>query len=129
MNETLFKIIDDRQLVSVMNKTKWRELCGEFEEIHELGVNVRYKMITSDQLYGFSSVWWDQLFRETVAIEWIDFDPKKRERRGHLVSDKETDISEIILDIFKKHNIPYSLENDCLRVWGYLNQDVRPVFV
>ena len=129
MNETLVKIIDDRQLVSVMNKTKWRELCGEFEEIHELGVSVRYKMITSDKLYGFSPVWWDQLFRETVAVEWIDFDPKKRERRGQLVSDKETDISDVILGIFKNHNIPYSLENDCFRVWGYLNQDVHPVFV
>jgi hypothetical protein len=129
MNETLFKIIDDRQLVSVMNKTKWRELCGEFEEIHELGVSVRYKMITSDQLYGFSPVWWDQLFRETVAVEWIDFAPKKRKRRDQLVSDKETDISDVILGIFKKHNIPYSLENDFFRVWGYLNQDVHPVFV
>jgi len=129
MNETLVKIIDDRQLVSVMNKTKWRKLCGEFEEIHELGVSVRYKMITSDKLYGFSPVWWDQLFRETVAVEWIDFDPKKRERRGQLVSDKETDISDVILGIFKNHNIPYSLENDCFRVWGYLNQDVHPVFV
>jgi len=41
MSETLFKIIDDRQLVSVMNKTKWRELCGEFEEIHELDVRMK----------------------------------------------------------------------------------------
>ncbi|WP_337165230.1 DUF6678 family protein [Vibrio fluvialis] len=129
MNKKLLKIIDDRQLVSVMNKTKWRELCCEFEEIHELGVNVRYKMITSDQLYGFSPVWWDELFRETVAIEWIDFDPKKKEHRGQLISDKEKDISNVILDIFKKHSIPYSLENDCYRVWGYLNQNVQPVFV
>jgi len=129
MNEVLLKIINDRQLVSVMNETKWREMCGEFEAIHDLGVHVRYKNITSDQLYGFSSVRWDQLFREAVSIEWIDFNPIKKEHRGRLISDKETDISGVILSIFKKHSIPYSIENGCYRVWGYLNQSDHPEFV
>jgi hypothetical protein len=30
MNKELIKVIAERQLVSVMNQTKWRELCQEF---------------------------------------------------------------------------------------------------
>lgn len=129
MNEKLLKIIDKRQLVSVMNRTKWRELCEEFEKVHELNVNVRYKMISSDELNGFSPVWWNELLEESTAIEWIEFNPINKEHIGRLVSDKETDISEVILGILKKHNIPYSIEKAYFRVWGYLNQDDRPVFV
>ena len=52
MNEDLLKIINTRQLVSVMNKTKWRELCEDFEIIQNLNIKVRYKLITTDQMFG-----------------------------------------------------------------------------
>lgn len=129
MNEKLLKIVNSRQLVSAMNKTKWRELCGEFEELHSLSISVRYKLITSDQVLGFSPVWWNELFDVSAGIEWLDFNPGVKEHRGRLISDKETDRSAEILDVFRKHGIQHSIQESYFRVWGYLSQDVHPEFV
>jgi hypothetical protein len=129
MNEKLIQIIGERQLVSVMNKTKWRELCGDFEKMNDPLVQIRYKLITSEELVGFSPVWWNEVLNETPAIEWLEFDPVKREKRGSLVSDKEIDMSGDIIEVLDRHNIRYSIEGVYLRVWGYLNQRASPEFV
>ena len=128
MNEVLLKIIDSRQLVSVMNKTKWKELCDSFSESIDFTPSVRYKCITSDEVTGFSLVWWNEMFRESAAFEWLDIDPVKRERRGRLVSDRETDYSDTVIGILKKYNIPYSIEEGCYRVWGYISKNENPDF-
>ncbi|WP_444927201.1 DUF6678 family protein [Microbulbifer sp. TRSA002] len=129
MNENLLKIINERQLVSAMNKTKWRELCGDFEELHSLNICIRYKLITSDEIFGFSPVWWDQLFEDTSAIEWLDFNPIVSEYRGRLVSDKETNRSAEILSVLKSRGIRYSNQESYFRVWGYLIPGACPEFV
>ena len=129
MNKKLIKVIAERQLVSVMNQTKWRELCQEFSKNNTLDPSVRYKLIYSDEIFGFSPVWWNELLREASAIEWLDFNPIELEPRGRLVSPKETDISNEILTILKRHNVPYSMEQSYIRVWGYFNQSEHPVFV
>jgi hypothetical protein len=74
-------------------------------------------------------VWWHELLREAAAIEWLDFNPIELEPRGRLVSSKKTNISNKILTILKRHNIPYSMEQSYIRVWGYLNQSESPVFL
>ncbi len=129
MNEDLLKIINTRQLVSVMNKTKWRELCEEFESLQNLNIKVRYKLITTDQMFGFSPVWWRELFEETPFIEWLEFDPIVTEYRGRLISHKETDRSIEILNVLKKHSIRYSKEQSYFRVWGYISTATGPEFV
>jgi len=129
MNEDLLKIINTRQLVSVMNKTKWRELCGDFELIQNLNIKVRYKLITTDQMFGFSPVWWRQLLEDTPLIEWLEFDPIVAEYRGRLISDKETDRSSEILNILKKHSIRYSKEESYFKIWGYISAVTNPEFV
>lgn len=129
MNLKLLEIRNDRQLVSVMNSTKWKELCSAFEVNNGINPNVRYKRIDSNDIYGFSPVWWDEIFEESPAIEWLDFDLVKRNFRGHLVSDKEIDISEEIYKVMKMFKIPYSIEQSYLRVWGYINKNDHPVFV
>lgn len=128
MHKNLLDIINRRQLVSVMNNTKWRELCQEFGERHSLNISVRYKLITSDQVLGFSPVWWDELFAESSAIEWLDFDPVVKEHRGRLIADKETDVSDEILAVFKKYGIKYTIQGSYFRVWGYLKPGVDPQF-
>ncbi|MGH1540331.1 MAG: DUF6678 family protein [Arenicella sp.] len=128
MHKLLLKIINERQLVSVMNRTKWSKLCEEFSKTHEQYINVRYKTIYSDKIGSFSPVWWNELFEESPAIEWLDFDPVKKEHRGRLVSDKKTDISAIILQILEEQNIPYSIEKSYFRVWGYISENQRPIF-
>ena len=123
------KVIAERQLVSVMNQTKWRELCQEFSQNNELDPSVRLKYIYSNEVFGFSPVWWHEILLEARAIEWLDFNPIKREPSDRIVSAKKTNISNEILKILKIHNIPYSMEQSYIRVWGYFNQFERPVFV
>lgn len=129
MNEDLLRVINTRQLVSVMNKTKWRELCEDFEIIQNLNIKVRYKLITTDQTFGFSPVWWSQLFEDTPFIEWLEFDPIVTEYRGRLTSDKETNRSGEILDILKKHSIRYCKEGSYFKVWGYISAVTNPEFL
>ncbi|GAB2899010.1 DUF6678 family protein [Microbulbifer echini] len=129
MNEHISKIIDQRQLVSVMNKTKWRELCGSFSGSDSVSPEIRYKLIFGESIYGFSAVWWDEVFRDCVAIEWMDFDPFNHEFRGQLVSKKKIEIRNEIFEIFEKYNIPYSIEGGFYRVWGYIDRHVSPQFV
>jgi len=90
---------------------------------------VRYKRIDSNDIYGFGPVWWNEIFDESPAIEWLEFDLVKRKFRGHLISDKEINISREIFSVMVRFNIPYSIEQSYLRVWGYLNQNEPPVFV
>ena len=129
MNENLLQIINKRQLVSVMNKTKWWELCEEFESLQSLNVKVRYKLITTDKIFGFSPVWWHQLFKETPFIEWLEFDPIVTEYRGQLISNKETDQSTEILNVLQKQSIRYSKEQLYFKVWGYTSVATSPEFV
>ncbi|CCN46535.1 conserved hypothetical protein [Vibrio nigripulchritudo MADA3029] len=129
MSEKYRKIINDRQLVSAMNKTKWRELCVGFEALQSLNISVRYKLISSDEIYGFSTVWWDEVFEESPFIEWLDFNPIVYEHQGRLVAAKETDRRNEILAVFEKYGIRYSLHETHFRVWGYLSQDTNPEFV
>lgn len=129
MHKNLLDVINRRQLVSAINKTKWRELCQAFGERHSLNISVRYKLITSDLILGFSPVWWDELFAESPAIEWLDFDPLVKEYQGRLIADKVTDVSAEILAIFNKHGIKYTAQESYFRVWGYLSPGVVPEFV
>lgn len=128
MNPKLLKIRNERQLVSVMNSTKWKALCNAFEVEKGINPNVRYKRIDSNDIYGFGPVWWNEIFEESPAIEWLDFELVRREFRGHLIPDKEIDFSEEIFSVMARFNIPYSIEQSYLRIWGYLNQNERPVF-
>ena len=129
MDDKLLKIINSRQLVSVMNKTKWQELCEEFEGIQNWNVKVRYKLITSNKLLGFSPVWWFELFEETPLIEWLEFDLVVPEYKQGMISQKETDRSVEIVNILRKHSIRYSREQSYFKVWGYISAATNPEFV
>lgn len=112
-----------------MNKTKWRELCDGFEKHHGLNLKVRYKLITTGEVLGFSPVWWQALFEYSPQIEWLEFDPIVTEYRGQLISDKETDRSAEILDVLQKYSIRYSKEQSYFKVWGYIRPDASPEFI
>lgn len=129
MNEGLLKIINTRQLVSVMNKTKWRELCESFEVIQNLHIKISYKLVNGEEIYGFATVWWHELLEDTPFIEWLEFDPVVREYCGRLIPDKQTDYSSEILNILNKHSIRFSKEEFYIKVWGYISANTNPEFV
>ena len=128
MDKKLLNTINNRQLVSVMNQTKWRELCDDFAQLRALKISVRYKLVTGE-VDGFSPVWWDELFEYSPQIEWIEFNPIVKEYRGRLVTDNQVDRSEEILNVFRKHSIRYSKEQSHFKVWGYLSPETIPDFI
>ena len=131
MSEQIIKTINELQLVSVMNKTKWRSLAEGIQSEDGLFPMVREKIIgTVEKPTEFSGYDWECLrLGSTSYIEWLEIDPIQKTRIGSLVSEKETDCSEAIKRILVKYNIPYTIEGNCFRIWGYISSDNRPDFV
>ncbi|WP_028865301.1 DUF6678 family protein [Psychromonas aquimarina] len=103
--------INNRHLVSYMNETKWRELfsgirSGEIEmpcrnkSLLNNNVSISVLDITTLKSWGAS------------GIEWVEF------RTMNPVNGE--DLSAPTIKFLSLHSIHYSLENDAIRVWGYI---------
>lgn len=114
-----------------MNKTKWRELAVAMNSNEEFEPQVRLKYLRDKEpMPGFSLLDWEWVIKgESSCIEWMIIDPIKRERRGKLVSDLETGFREFVEYQLKKYNIPYSIEDEKFKVWGYIWPNEQPNFV
>ena len=53
------------------------------------------------------------------ALEWVEIDPIEREHRGMLVGESDIDHTAEIVALLKNNHIPFSLENQYIRIWGY----------
>ena len=129
MHPHMLKMIDDRKLVSAMNRTKWDRLAQAITVDSEFEPNVREKDLDEAEPSGFCLIDWTFSEFNPALIEWIDIDPIKRKRVGALVPDIETDVSTYILDALKNSNVPYSIEGGKYRVWGYYDPSDAPNFV
>ena len=131
MIEENLKFISQNQLSSVMNKTKWRELALAMTTNDEFEPKVRLKYLRDKKpMPGFSLLDWEWVMKgESSCIEWMIIDPIRRERRGQLVSDLETDFSEFVENELRKNNIPFSMEDGKFKVWGYTWPNEQPTFV
>lgn len=120
MDQRLFSIIQQRQLTSVMNQTKWQQLVRELSSSDTFEPQIRYKTIQSPQLYGFSHVWWDELLQIAASIEWLDINPQKSEYLGRLLPCKLTDYSAETEAAIRRANVPFTREEHYFRIWGYI---------
>lgn len=120
MNDKNIKFINDNQLASFMNKTRWRELANKFTSNDDFEPQVRLKYLRQESMTGFSLDDWEWVQHgESSCIEWMDIDPIKRVRIGQLVKDKEYDFSSFVKSTLKELNIRYTIEDKIYRVWGY----------
>lgn len=130
MNSEVLKYVNEHQLSSVMNKTKWCELEKALNESEDFIPYVRYKLIYDENPNtGFTAVWWYELLEIAETIEWLEVDPFKREWLGRLVADRVTDFSDVVSAQLAQYSIPYSIENGMFRIWGYLRRDESPEFI
>jgi len=129
MHPNILKMIDERSLVSAMNRTKWERLAQAITQESELEPTVRMQELGEEEPSGFSLLDWKFSEFNPALVEWIDIDPIKRKRAGGLVPDIETDVSAYILDALKNSNVPYSMEDGMYRVWGYYEPASAPNFV
>lgn len=129
MDKNLLKIINERQLVSVMNSSKWRKFIEAITSISDFEPLVRYRLITNAVIDGFSLVWWDEILEISSTIQWLEVDPKRYEKGGRLLPDTETDFSREIQETLNCTSVPYTIEKGLFRIWGYIEQSEHPDFL
>nr|GFD43244.1 hypothetical protein [Tanacetum cinerariifolium] len=116
----------DRQLVSVMNRTKWRELVDILGSNPDFTPQIRLKYIDgkAPDRFSYLDSYLIKFGGFTRAIEWFEINPILRERVGLLVAHKETDFSDWVREALTSYFIPF-VEADCLfRINGYLQPSV-----
>ena len=92
-------------LVSLMNDTKWRELCFAFGEFQP-----RPAWRTHDLLNGHLSnwdrEWYHHVGPEYCSIEWLEIDPKGCDR-------------ERIISVSRQVGVPFEESPQYFKVIGY----------
>lgn len=126
LSDKIRDVIEQRQLTSCMNNTKWREMLDDIIEIPNL--TIRYKSLF-DEAEPESS--WKIADDESLRymnlseIEWFKIDDVTREysRKGLLLDPEVTEenVKDKIERILEKHSIYYEYEADSgvFTVFGY----------
>lgn len=126
LSERIQEAVQQRQLTSCMNNTKWRELLDALAEIPNL--SIRYKMLFDEtdpeSAWGLSDD--EYLYYMNMAeVEWFAIDDTVREysRKGLLLDPEisEESVKDKLEGILKNHNIYFEYEKDSgvFTVFGY----------
>ncbi|KQL38279.1 hypothetical protein AN960_14855 [Bacillus sp. FJAT-25509] len=122
----LYKVLEKKQLCSVMNNTKWRQLKEAVLTTLPFVPPLQIKMVLEDtpnpqnfdnDVYG-SGDWMDGV--PLRSIEWIRVRPRRLESMGLLLLPKEIDITKEFLEILHKYKIPYKEHNNSFYIYGYI---------
>ena len=126
LKDKIRETIQNRQLSSFMNTTKWRELIGAISEIKALPI--KYKTIfENDCPQDFWTLDGDELFlsMDKALIEWfkISCTIEKQEYLGQLLKPKMSVVSvrEEVESILKRFSINYEYDekDNSLVIYGY----------
>lgn len=126
LSERIQEAVQQRQLTSCMNNTKWRELLDDLAETPNL--SIRYKMLFDEtdpeSAWGLSDD--EHLYYMNMAeVEWFAIDDTVREysRKGLLLDPEisEESVKDKLEGILKNHNIYFEYEKDSgvFTVFGY----------
>jgi hypothetical protein len=120
-SDKLTEFIFAQQLVSVMNRTKWRELAHILTSNEQFIPNVRVGYVNGYEATGFARLDWEWVkFGDSRVIKWLEIDPIKRENIGRLIEQKTTDFSEWVRISLLSHSIPFTEIDSLFRIDGYL---------
>lgn len=129
ISETIAEIIQERQLTSYMNNTKWKEFIHVMEEEMSIAVPYDYKTLLEESRdnLSFGTGYDIESFNgyHFKSIEWVKVKPKfyERKHRGVLLEDEKIyyDAEQEFLDQMDKYSIPYEYdeENEAYTIYGY----------
>lgn len=134
LKERVRKIIQQRNLCSYMNDTKWNELrtammndmpfpppyilkfLFEDEAVGEkyFHEDVNY---LGDWYYGFALE--GHYFNGAFAVEWIKVRPRYLKHRGRLIEPEVIDATDKFVEILKQYSIPYEESDGVYCIYGY----------
>lgn len=121
------KILEKKQLCSVMNNTKWRQLkeavLTTLPFVPPLQIKTIFEDTPNPQNFDHDvdyhgGDWMDGVPRR--LIEWIRVRPKRLESSGLLLPPKEIDITKEFLEILHKYKIPYKEADNTIYIYGYI---------
>ena len=118
-------IISQKQMYSVMNDTKWRELQQAINELlFPPPYELKYVTDEEDPLEFNEDVtyigdWSDEPLTPFFRIEWIKVRPRYRKYRGRLIQEELVDETEEFIYLLKKYYIPYEEKQGTFIIYGY----------
>lgn len=127
-------IIRQKRLSSTMNDTKWLELQASILSITAFEPAYRVQLLTDEiehyPTFGKIPTYlgcWELLYENyeyspppLFNVEWIAIQPLFAIYRGRLVKPEIIDKSDILLDILRKHHIPFEKEDEhTFVIYGY----------
>ena len=130
--QRLRSIINQRQLVSCMNDTKWIKLLCAIEQLDfppafivkrvTEAVDVESESLFCSQIPHY---WgnWQPFYKEAmpifIDIEYTFVQPRLAKYQGRLIDDLIIDLSEQFKAILIELNIPYVMEMQCFKICAY----------
>lgn len=124
----VMKAVTERNLVSIMNDTKWRELQDAVINTLLFPPPYQGKYLLDDRLYPEEfetdvSYWgdWIEGIAPFYTVEWIRVRPRYLKYRGRLVSPEVIDITDDFAKLLKELSIPYRQENETYTIYGYIS--------
>jgi len=133
LKEQAFQIVQQRNLYSLMNDTKWREL--RMSVLNEMPFGPPYIMKTlfeqeckyeeefqNDVCYlgdWYEGLTYGEYFHGYFAIEWMKVRPRYLKSRGKLIGPEVIDASDQFEKILNQYHIPYEIENGMYCIYGY----------
>jgi hypothetical protein len=119
--------INERQLSSVMNNTKWRRLQSAVKEKFPITPSFQVKFLLDDfaipEDFGEENWYsgdWDEGLDPFFAVEWIRVSPKFTSSKGLLLEPEVKDYTEEFIQLLRKLKIPFVKENSTIRIYGYV---------
>ena len=122
--------IEERQLTSVMNETRWKRLNRALSEALCYAPPYQIKYLGEDTLFPSESLseyellWgeWEDIWMESSlqSIEWIRLRPKVLIYKGAIVDPDVCDMTDEIIFILTKERIPFIQDNKTIQIFGYV---------
>lgn len=124
--EKVMRVINQRQLYSVMNNTKWKELQSAIDTLpFPPPYQIKYvlKETPHPKTFGEDAWYWgdwsDEVLTPFYAVEWICVRPRYTRHRGMLINDELIDETQEFISVLQKASIPYEEENGAYYIYGY----------
>jgi hypothetical protein len=118
--------INERQLSSVMNNTKWRGLQTAVNEGFPITPSFQVKFLLDDfsipEEFGEDNWYsedWEEGLEPFFAVEWIRVNPKYTKSKGLLLESEVTDYTNEFIQLLKRLKIPFVKEDDTILIYGY----------
>ncbi|AZJ33484.1 DUF6678 family protein [Tenacibaculum mesophilum] len=131
LKQQVNKIVESRNLSSVMNDTKWLELQQNIDSLpfppaynEKLILQEKAAFTFKDfkdppKYQGDWSSFWEEGLPTFFTIEWLEIRATQQIHQGRLVPSKIIDATKELIQLLNKLNIPFEQDGDIITIYGY----------